>query len=44
MYLEAIELNFSHEQMTPLNGIITNSEIGYRRFIELVHEIENKVQ
>ena len=28
IYLEAIELNFSHEQMTPLNSIIANSKIA----------------
>ena len=38
MYLEAIELNFSHEQMTPLNGIIANSKIAYKRIIELSND------
>jgi hypothetical protein len=27
MYQDAIEANFSHEQMTPLNCIINNSKI-----------------
>lgn len=27
MYQEAIEANYSHEQMTPLNSIINNSKI-----------------
>ena len=31
MYLEAIEANFSHEQMTPLNTILNNSRIVYNR-------------
>jgi len=35
MYLEAIELNYSHEQMTPLNSIIANSNIAFKRFVEI---------
>ena len=41
LYLEAIELNFSHEQMTPLNGIIANSKICYKRFVELSNDHRN---
>ena len=32
MYLDAIEANYSHEQMTPLNGILANSKIVYKNF------------
>jgi signal transduction histidine kinase len=35
MYQEAIETNYSHEQMTPLNSIIGNSNIVLRRFLEI---------
>ena len=30
-YLDAIEANYSHEQMTPLNCIIGNSKIVLKR-------------
>ena len=40
MYQEAIEANYSHEQMTPLNCIIGNSKIIQSRFIELHHYIK----
>ncbi len=32
MYLDAIETNYSHEQMTPLNGILANSKIVYQKY------------
>ncbi len=32
MYLDAIEANYSHEQMTPLNGILANSKIVYKNY------------
>jgi signal transduction histidine kinase len=35
MYQDAIEANYSHEQMTPLNSILGNSKIVLRRFVEL---------
>jgi hypothetical protein len=31
MYLDAIEANYSHEQMTPLNSILANSRMVYNR-------------
>ena len=34
MYLDAIESNYSHEQMTPLNSILANSKIVYKRFVD----------
>ena len=34
MYQDAIEANFSHEQMTPLNCIINNSKIIEKNLIE----------
>ena len=36
MYLDATEQNYSHEQMTPLNSILANSKIIYRRFMDLI--------
>lgn len=36
MYLDAIEANYSHEQMTPLNSILSNSKIIYKRISELM--------
>ena len=35
MYQDAIEANYSHEQMTPLNSILGNSQIVIKRFLEL---------
>jgi hypothetical protein len=35
MYQDAIEQNYSHEQMTPLNIILSSSSIIIQRFIEL---------
>ena len=32
IYQDAIEANFSHEQMNPLNSILANSNIVYKRF------------
>ena len=42
MYQEAIETNYSHEQMTPLNSIIGNSNIVLRRFLE-IHNFAEKL-
>ena len=39
MYLDAIESNYSHEQMTPLNCILANSKIIYRRLEKLFCEV-----
>lgn len=35
IYQDAIEANYSHEQMTPLNSILGNSKLIRTRFIEL---------
>jgi signal transduction histidine kinase len=35
MYQDAIEANYSHEQMTPLNSIIGNAAIIQSRFLEV---------
>lgn len=35
MYQDAVEANYSHEQMTPLNAIICSSKIVRMRFREL---------
>ena len=35
MYQDAIEQNYSHEQMTPLNIILANSRIASKRFLEV---------
>ena len=40
MYQDAIESNYSHEQMTPLNSIIGNSKIAQNRFLELHFALE----
>ena len=39
MYQAAIESNYSHEQMTPLNSILGNSNILMKRFIEMQQEL-----
>ena len=36
MYLDAIEANYSHEKMTPLNSILSNSKINYKRIYEIM--------
>lgn len=41
MYQDAIEFNYSHEQMTPLNSIMSNSKIAQKRFLEL-HSVAKK--
>lgn len=41
MYQDAIESNYSHEQMTPLNSIMGNSKIAQKRFLEL-HSVVKK--
>jgi hypothetical protein len=38
-YQDAIENNFSHEQMTPLNPIISNISINKQRLIGLYKEV-----
>jgi hypothetical protein len=38
-YQDAIENNFSHEQMTPLNPIMSNIQINKQRLISLYKEI-----
>ena len=50
LYLKSIELNYSHEQLTPLNSIIANSKIAYNRFNDmwseqqLCFDLENEEQ
>jgi hypothetical protein len=39
VYQEAIENNFSHEYMTPLNPIMANSSLGKSKLINLYAEI-----
>ena len=39
VYQNAIENNYSHEQMTPLNPIMSQSSLGKQRFIKLFMEI-----
>ena len=41
MYLKSIELNYSHEQLTPLNSILANSKIAYRRYVDICNEQQN---
>lgn len=36
LYLDAIEANYSHESMTPLNSIIANSRIVMKRLAKLI--------
>jgi len=36
LYLDAIEANYSHESMTPLNSIIANSRIVMKRLTTLM--------
>ena len=40
MYLDAIESNYCHEQMTPLHCILANSKIIYRRLEKLFGEVQ----
>lgn len=44
MYLDATEQNYSHEQMTPLNSILANSKIIYRRFQEIMKQQQNHLK
>ena len=47
MYQDAIESNYSHEQMTPLNCILANSKIVLKRFrenFELLEEYYKVIQ
>lgn len=43
MYQDAIEANFSHEQMNPLNCIIANSSVIQKRFINIINTIKFKL-
>jgi len=38
MYQDAIEANFSHEQMTPLNCIFNNSKILRKKLDDLMEK------
>ena len=40
IYQESIEANYSHEQMTPLNCILTNSKIIRQRIKALIDTVE----
>ena len=40
MYRDAIEANYSHEQITPLNCILANSDIVLRRVHKMVQELQ----
>ena len=44
MYLDAMEANFSHEQMTPLNSILGNSQFVYKRNKILYTEYEKELE
>lgn len=39
IYQDAIENNYSHEQMTPLNPIMSQASLGKQRFIKLFMEL-----
>ena len=39
MYLDAIETNYSHEQMTPLHAILNFSKIVYSRTSTFIKEL-----
>ena len=41
IYQEAIEANYSHEQMTPLNSILGNSSNLISDFIEFSKSMKN---
>ena len=41
MYQDAIEANYSHEQMTPLNSILMNSKLAINRVLKM-QKIINK--
>ena len=38
IYLDAIEANYSHESMTPLNCIIANTKIVQKRLAKVMEE------
>ena len=38
-YKDAIEANFSHEQMTPLNGILACSKIVLKRVVNMTAQL-----
>ena len=42
-YMDAIEMNYSHEQMNPLNCILGNSKIIYKRLLEMNREFVSLV-
>ena len=44
MYSEAIEANYSHEQMTPLNCILSNSKVVLKRVIEMYKKLNERDQ
>ena len=44
MYLDAMEANYSHEQMTPLNSILCNSKFVYKRNKTIYAECEKQLE
>jgi len=42
IYLDAIEANYSHESMTPLNSIIANTKIVQKRLKALIQGQDNQ--
>ena len=42
MYRDAIEANYSHEQMTPLNCILATSKIVLRRILEMHKKLKDE--
>ena len=40
MYLDAIEANYSHEQMTPLNSILGNSQNILEDFTKFISQMD----
>ena len=42
LYQDAIEANFSHEQMNPLNSILVNSGLVYTRFARMIRQLGNE--
>jgi hypothetical protein len=40
-YIDAIEMNYSHEQMNPLNCILGNSKIVLKRFMQITKQLDS---
>jgi hypothetical protein len=42
LYRDAVLSNYSHEQLTPLNSFLNNSQILYQDLIEVKNDLNSK--